>query len=114
MRLMLRESQQNFWRRWHISLNSWRRDYLDIPLGGNRIGDTRTCVNLMATMVLAACGMAPPEISCWGEDIRRVVGGRLDGFIHAVWIAAFFVSSWACTSALVFALSCPIRDQKLL
>jgi alginate O-acetyltransferase complex protein AlgI len=42
----------DFWRRWHISLSSWLRDYLYIPLGGNRHGPTRTHVNLMLTMLL--------------------------------------------------------------
>lgn len=41
-----------FWRRWHISLSSWLRDYLYIPLGGNRGGEVRTRVNLMITMLL--------------------------------------------------------------
>lgn len=41
-----------FWRRWHISLSTWLRDYLYIPLGGNRRGAARTYVNLTATMVL--------------------------------------------------------------
>lgn len=42
----------DFWRRWHISLSSWLRDYLYIPLGGNRLGDRKTYRNLMVTMVL--------------------------------------------------------------
>jgi D-alanyl-lipoteichoic acid acyltransferase DltB (MBOAT superfamily) len=41
-----------FWRRWHISLSTWLRDYLYIPLGGNRVGPFRHRVNLMATMLL--------------------------------------------------------------
>ena len=41
-----------FWRRWHISLSTWLRDYLYIPLGGNRQGEQRTYLNLMTTMVL--------------------------------------------------------------
>ncbi|HET6347961.1 MAG TPA: MBOAT family O-acyltransferase [Candidatus Krumholzibacteria bacterium] len=41
-----------FWRRWHISLSTWLRDYLYIPLGGNRKGPKRTYVNLFATMLL--------------------------------------------------------------
>lgn len=41
-----------FWRRWHMSLSSWLRDYLYIPLGGNRFGAVRTKVNLMLTMLL--------------------------------------------------------------
>jgi len=42
----------DFWRRWHISLSTWLRDYLYIPLGGNRKGRFRTLVNLMTTMLL--------------------------------------------------------------
>lgn len=42
----------DFWRRWHISLSSWLRDYLYIPLGGNRVGPTRTQINLMLTMLI--------------------------------------------------------------
>ena len=41
-----------FWRRWHISLSTWLRDYLYIPLGGNRRGGRRTLINLMITMLL--------------------------------------------------------------
>ena len=41
-----------FWRRWHISLSTWLRVYLYVPLGGNRKGEARTYVNLMLTMVL--------------------------------------------------------------
>ncbi|HTB04954.1 MAG TPA: MBOAT family O-acyltransferase [Bradyrhizobium sp.] len=42
----------DFWRRWHITLSSWLRDYLYIPLGGNRNGEGRRLLNLMTTMVL--------------------------------------------------------------
>jgi alginate O-acetyltransferase complex protein AlgI len=45
-------SIQEFWRRWHISLSTWLRDYLYIPLGGSRKGPARTSVNLMITMLL--------------------------------------------------------------
>jgi alginate O-acetyltransferase complex protein AlgI len=41
-----------FWRRWHISLSTWLRDYLYIPLGGNRKGELRTYVNLLTVMLL--------------------------------------------------------------
>ncbi|MBL0356279.1 MAG: MBOAT family protein [Chitinophagaceae bacterium] len=42
----------DFWRRWHITLSAWLRDYLYIPLGGNRMGNGRTYINLMLTMLL--------------------------------------------------------------
>ncbi|MDO6384954.1 MULTISPECIES: MBOAT family protein [unclassified Uliginosibacterium] len=45
-------SPQEFWRRWHISLSSWLRDYLYIPLGGSRKGAWRTRLNLFVTMLL--------------------------------------------------------------
>ncbi|HEY3859806.1 MAG TPA: MBOAT family protein [Gammaproteobacteria bacterium] len=48
----LSTSVTEFWRRWHISLSSWLRDYLYIPLGGNRVGEARQLVNIMITMLL--------------------------------------------------------------
>ena len=46
------DSITDFWRRWHISLSRWLRDYLYIPLGGNRHGESRTYLNLMVVMLL--------------------------------------------------------------
>jgi alginate O-acetyltransferase complex protein AlgI len=46
------DSITDFWRRWHISLSTWLRDYLYIPLGGNRFGAARTYLNLMVVMLL--------------------------------------------------------------
>jgi D-alanyl-lipoteichoic acid acyltransferase DltB (MBOAT superfamily) len=48
----LAETLQDFWRRWHISLSTWLRDYLYIPLGGSRRGESRTYLNLLLTMLL--------------------------------------------------------------
>jgi alginate O-acetyltransferase complex protein AlgI len=48
-------SIQDFWRRWHISLSTWFRDYVYIPLGGNKKGPIKTYINLGLTMVL--CGL---------------------------------------------------------
>jgi len=45
-------SIQDFWRRWHMTLSRWLRDYVYIPLGGNRKGEPRTYLNLMATMLI--------------------------------------------------------------
>jgi alginate O-acetyltransferase complex protein AlgI len=49
------DSVQKFWRRWHISLSSWFRDYLYVPLGGNRVSPARLYVNLVAVFFL--CGL---------------------------------------------------------
>lgn len=60
-----------FWRRWHISLSTWLRDYLYIPLGGNRDGKVKTYRNLMLTMVLGGL---------WhGASWTFVVWGTLHG-----------------------------------
>ena len=48
------ESIRDFWRRWHVSLSSWFRDYLFVPLGGNRVGRAKTYCNLL--MVFLLCG----------------------------------------------------------
>jgi D-alanyl-lipoteichoic acid acyltransferase DltB (MBOAT superfamily) len=73
-------SPQDFWRRWHISLSTWLRDYLYIPLGGNRKGGVRTYVNLMATMVLGGL---------WhGASWTFVIWGAYHGLllsIHRAW-----------------------------
>jgi D-alanyl-lipoteichoic acid acyltransferase DltB (MBOAT superfamily) len=62
----------DFWRRWHITLSSWLRDYLYIPLGGNRFGKFRTYINLMITMLLGGL---------WhGANWTFVVWGALHGF----------------------------------
>jgi len=45
-------SMQDFWRRWHISLSSWLRDYLYVPLGGGKKGLIRSCLNVFITMLL--------------------------------------------------------------
>lgn len=73
-------SIQDFWRRWHITLSSFLRDYLYIPLGGSRSGDFRTYFNLFATFVLGGL---------WhGATWMFVIWGAMHGcalVIHRLW-----------------------------
>jgi alginate O-acetyltransferase complex protein AlgI len=82
-------SFSDFWSRWHISLSSWLRDYLYIPLGGNRKGRLRTHVNLMTTMLLGGL---------WhGANWTFVVWGALHGLFLIAQHA--WDSTWANTAA---------------
>jgi alginate O-acetyltransferase complex protein AlgI len=66
----------DFWRRWHITLSSWLRDYVYIPLGGSRHGATRTYLSLMGTMLLGGL---------WhGANWTFVMWGGLHGVYLAV------------------------------
>jgi alginate O-acetyltransferase complex protein AlgI len=69
------DSITDFWRRWHISLSTWLRDYLYIPLGGNRKGEYRTYVNLTVVMVLGGL---------WhGASWNFVIWGAIHGSLLA-------------------------------
>jgi alginate O-acetyltransferase complex protein AlgI len=79
----LSASITEFWRRWHMTLSRWLRDYIYIPLGGNRKGEFRTYGNLMATMLLGGLWHgASWNFVIWGGyhgallAIERMVWGR--------------------------------------
>jgi len=66
-------SVSDFWRRWHISLSTWLRDYVYIPLGGSHAGVTRTCLNLF--LVMSLCGL-------WhGASINFLIWGMAHGLV---------------------------------
>jgi alginate O-acetyltransferase complex protein AlgI len=71
----------DFWRRWHISLSTWLRDYLYITLGGNRKGKIRMYINLMITMLLGGL---------WhGAATKFIIWGGLHGLalgFHKLWV----------------------------
>jgi len=78
------KSITDFWKRWHISLSQWLRDYLYISLGGNRKGKIRTYFNLMITMLLGGL---------WhGASLKFVIWGGLHGIglvINKLWNSIF-------------------------
>jgi len=78
------KSITDFWKRWHISLSQWLRDYLYISLGGNRKGKIRTYFNLMITMLLGGL---------WhGASLKFVIWGGLHGIglvINRIWDSIF-------------------------
>lgn len=78
----LSQSISEFWRRWHMTLSRWLRDYLYVSLGGNRCGQRRTSVNLLLTMLLGGL---------WhGASWNFVLWGALHGgalVIHRYWVS---------------------------
>ena len=69
-------SIKEFWSRWHISLSTWFRDYLYIPLGGKRVGKIRHCFNLMLTFLVSGL---------WhGAGINYILWGGIHGFYQII------------------------------
>lgn len=94
----LAENPSDFWRRWHISLSTWFRDYVYIPLGGSRRGKFRTYVNLFLTMLLSGLWHgANATFLAWGAYhgigcvVHRLFGRR--GVRKKLWQRAL------CTAA---------------
>lgn len=83
-------SIREFWRRWHISLSSWFREYLYIPLGGNRRGLTRTCLNVLIVFFLTGL---------WHGASRTFV---LWGLWHGLWSVLERVTPLKRLSGTVF------------
>ena len=117
----LSRSITEFWRRWHMSLSFWLRDYLYIALGGNRKGKIRTDVNLVLTMFIGGLWHgAGWNFALWGlahgialmvhkHWTKRVRPERLTG----VPAAAYSALAWAVTLAFVMLLWVPFRAQTL-
>lgn len=108
----LSENPSDFWRRWHVTLSGWLRDYLYIPLGGNRVSNARTYANLAATMLLGGL---------WhGASWNFVLWGALHGGALALHrFAKKLLPPMPCFIAqplmLLFVMACwvPFRAQSL-
>lgn len=112
-------SIQEFWRRWHMTLGTWLRDYLYVPLGGNRVGPRRAYLNLMLIMVISGLwhgadsfnfviwgvlhGLAMLLQRFWsrngGPDLPKVLSWLLTmGFVISAWTifrAQDLAAAWA-------------------
>lgn len=100
-----------FWRRWHISLSTWLKDYLYIPLGGNRKGKVRQYLNLLITMLIGGL---------WhGASVKFLLWGFLHGCLLAIhklllrfrwfvklpvpkWIGILLTFHWVCLAWIFF------------
>src|SRR6266404_1383252 len=104
----LAESMQDFWRRWHISLSTWLRDYLYIPLGGNRNGERQTYRNLMLTMLLGGLWHgANWTFVIWGGLHGSALAAErlLMGAREVVGSSANFIARWG-RRVIIFNLVC--------
>jgi D-alanyl-lipoteichoic acid acyltransferase DltB (MBOAT superfamily) len=102
-------SLQDFWRRWHITLSRWLRDYLYIPLGGNRKGERETYRNLMITMLLGGFWHgASFTFLFWGGihgaalSVERWGRTNLKGFRMPKWLAWFVTFHVVCIAWVFF------------
>jgi alginate O-acetyltransferase complex protein AlgI len=105
------KSFSEFWTRWHVSLSSWLRDYLYIPLGGNRHGTLNTYRNLMLTMLLGGLWHgANWTFVFWGLlhglylVVQRLVGPSYEKTMRSLKVPR--ILSGALSMAVVFALTC--------
>jgi D-alanyl-lipoteichoic acid acyltransferase DltB (MBOAT superfamily) len=102
------DTLQDFWRRWHMTLSRWLRDYLYIPLGGNRKGRLLTYRNLMLTFVLGGLWHgAAWTFVVWGAihgawlSIERIVGWRPSGRL-ARWVGRIVTFHVVCFGWIFF------------
>jgi alginate O-acetyltransferase complex protein AlgI len=105
----LATSLQDFWRRWHVSLSTWLRDYLYIPLGGSRGGTVQTYRNLMLTMLLGGLWHgANWTFVVWGGihgvglSVERAVAGVLGKEESRGWLSRIAVFHLVCLSWIFF------------
>jgi len=95
-------SISDFWRRWHISLSTWFRDYVYIPLGGSRVSERRTALNLLTVFFLTGVWHgAAWTFLVWGVWYgilllveKFLFRDRLPGWLMRIWTLAAVVNGW--------------------
>lgn len=102
------QNVSDFWRRWHISLSNWVKDYIYIPLGGNRVGKTRAAINIILTMTIMGlwhgantnfiiwglyCGLCLAGYQLYHTSRLKYVGQSLAKYnTHLTWYINAFIT----------------------
>ena len=113
------KSVTEFWRRWHMSLGSWFRDYIYIPLGGNRVGKYRWVLNVLAVWMLTGLWHgAAWNFVLWGLMFAiLLLVEKWTGFSKKApaWLGHLWTLLWVCLSFVLFnanSLSQAVNDVK--
>lgn len=121
----LADSVRNFWRRWHISLTSWFRDYVYIPLGGNRVCTRKVARNILITFLLSGLWHgAAWTFVFWGllhgllqiaeRTAQRLLGHiRLPKFVRQLWTFLLVSAAWVFFRADSLADACYVLSHCL-
>ena len=131
-------SNQDFWRRWHISLSTWMRDYVYIPLGGSRVKESRHLFNIFATMLVSGLwhgaawtfvfwgalhGIAQVIQTLWNKHVKQIRMGKVVKiilcflFVNIAWVffrAPDFGTAFKMVTGMFTSYGKPFMDIPVL